>query len=86
MIAKECLLGKSGGEHMKVKNERCIRTLIHKLLVDFLLYSSNKDVAIAKEGRDSSTNNKLALVGHSMQERHCSLRFFSHNTIFIFQA
>ena len=39
MIAKECLLGKSGGEHMKVENERCIWTLILKLLADFLLYS-----------------------------------------------
>ena len=69
---------------MKVKNERCIRTLIHKLLVDFLLYSSNKDVAIAKEGSESSTNNNLASVGHAMQERHCSLRFSSHNTKFLF--
>ena len=39
MIAKECLLGKSGGEHMKVENERCIWTLMLKLLADFLLYS-----------------------------------------------
>lgn len=36
--------------------------------------SSSKDVATAKQGRESSTNHKAASIGRALQQRHFSLR------------